>query len=142
MPQAKRGDTVKVHYTGTLDDGTEFDSSRGGDPLSFTLGGGNIIPGFERAVEGMETGERRTVTIPADEGYGVRRNELVQDLPRSAIPDDIQLSRGLVLHAEGPNGETLVFTVAAFDEEKVTVDGNHPLAGRELTFALELVEVA
>jgi peptidylprolyl isomerase len=141
MPQAKRGDTVKVHYTGTLDDGTEFDSSRGGDPLSFTLGGGNIIPGFERAIEGMETGESRTVTIPAEEAYGARRNELVQDLPRSAIPDDIELNRGLVLHAEGPGGETLVFTVAAFDEGTVTVDGNHPLAGRDLTFALELVEV-
>jgi FKBP-type peptidyl-prolyl cis-trans isomerase 2 len=141
MAQAKHGNTVKVHYTGTLGDGTEFDSSRGGEPLSFTLGEGNIIPGFERAVEGMETGETRTVTISAEQAYGERRDELVQDLPRTAIPDDIELSRGLVLHAEGPGGETLVFTVAAFDEATVTVDGNHPLAGRDLTFALELVEV-
>lgn len=142
MPQVRQGDTVQVHYTGTLDDGTQFDSSQGGDPLTFTLGGGGIIPGFEQAVSGMEAGETKSVIIPAEQAYGPRRDELVQELPRDAIPDDIELSRGLVLHAEGPGGETLVFTVAAFDDETVTVDGNHPLAGRDLTFALELVAVA
>jgi FKBP-type peptidyl-prolyl cis-trans isomerase 2 len=142
MSQAKSGDTVKVHYTGTLNDGTRFDSSQGDEPLEFTLGGGNVIPGFDAAVVGMALGESKTVTIPADEAYGPRQDHLTRDVPRGAIPDDIELAEGMVLHAQGPQGQTLSFTVISFDEEAVKIDGNHPLAGQDLTFALELVEIA
>lgn len=142
MSEAKSGDTVKVHYTGTLADGTEFDSSRGQEPLEFTLGEGQMISGFEEAVVGMEPGENKTVTLVSDEAYGERNEAMVQQVPRSAIPPEIELSEGLLLQAQGPEGETLRFTVADFNEEAVTVDGNHPLAGRDLTFQLELVQIA
>jgi FKBP-type peptidyl-prolyl cis-trans isomerase 2 len=141
MTQAKQGDTVKVHYTGTLEDGTQFDSSQGRDPLEFTLGGGNLIPGFENAVIGMCAGDSKSVTIPADQAYGPHREHLTQNVPRSAMPEDIELSEGMVLHAEGPEGQSLSFTVLSFDQESVKVDGNHPLAGKDLTFALSLVEI-
>lgn len=141
MTQAQNGHTVKVHYTGTLEDGTEFDSSRGREPLEFTLGSGNVIPGFENAISGMSAGEQKTVTIPCTEAYGPHNAEMVQDVPREAIPDDIDLQQGMVLNAQGPNGQTLSFTVVSFDESQVKVDGNHPLAGKDLIFALELVEI-
>jgi peptidylprolyl isomerase len=142
MTQAKRGDTVKVHYTGSLSDGTEFDSSRGRDPLEFQLGQGSVIPGFENAVLGMSPGDTKTVTLPAEAAYGARHDHLKQDVPRSAIPDEIELETGMVLRARGPEGQNLSFTVVSFDDDKATIDGNHPLAGRDLTFALELVDVA
>ncbi|NBC49146.1 MAG: peptidylprolyl isomerase [Gammaproteobacteria bacterium] len=142
MSEAKTGDTVKVHYTGTLTDGTQFDSSRGQEPLEFTLGQSQMIGGFEEAVVGMSQGENKTVTIPSTEAYGERNESMVQQVPRSAIPPEIELAPGLMLQAQGPDGETLRFTVADFDEESVTVDGNHPLAGRDLVFELELVEIA
>ena len=141
MTQAKSGDTVRVHYTGTLDDGSEFDSSRGRDPLEFTLGSGSVIDGFDEAVTGMTVGDSKTVTIPCDQAYGERHPGMVQDVPRGAIPDDIELQKGMILHAQGPDGNTLSFTVAEFDEESVKIDGNHPLAGQDLTFALELVSI-
>ncbi len=141
MNQAQSGNTVKVHYTGTFTDGTEFDSSRGRDPLQFTLGNGNVIPGFETAITGMSTGESKTVTIPFTEGYGAHSEEMVQDVPRSAIPDDIELEAGMVLNAQGPEGQTLSFTLVEFDDSQVKLDGNHPLAGKDLTFTLELVEI-
>ncbi|MBK1706123.1 FKBP-type peptidyl-prolyl cis-trans isomerase [Halochromatium glycolicum] len=142
MSEAKTGDTVKVHYTGTLTDGTQFDSSRGQEPLEFTLGQNQMIGGFEEAVVGMSQGENKTVTIPSTEAYGERNESMVQQVPRSAIPPEIELAPGLMLQAQGPDGETLRFTVADFDDESVTVDGNHPLAGRDLVFELELVEIA
>ena len=142
MSEAKSGDTVKVHYTGTFPDGTEFDSSRDHEPLEFTLGQGGMISGFESAVLGMSPGENKTVTIPCDQAYGERNEGMVQDVPRTAIPDEIELAKGMMLHAQGPEGQTLRFTVADFDEETVTVDGNHPLAGHDLVFDLELVEIA
>ena len=142
MSQAKNGDKVKVHYTGTLDDGTEFDSSRGHEPLELTLGGGNVIPGFENAIVGMIAGDAKSVTIPAAEAYGARNQDLTQEVPRGVIPDDIELAEGMVLHAQGPDGQTVSFTVMSFDDASVKIDGNHPLAGQDLTFALELVEIA
>lgn len=142
MSEAKSGDTVKVHYTGTLSDGTEFDSSRGQEPLEFTLGQGQMISGFEEAVVGMTLGENKTVTLASEEAYGERNEAMVQEVPRSAIPPEIKLTEGMLLQAQGPDGETLRFTVADFNEEAVTVDGNHPLAGRDLTFQLELVQIA
>jgi FKBP-type peptidyl-prolyl cis-trans isomerase 2 len=142
MSRANAGDTVKVHYTGTFADGTQFDSSRGREPLEVKLGAGQVIPGFDEALTGMSVGDTKTVTIPADQAYGARREEMVQQVPRSAIPADIELAGGLRLSAQGPNGQTFNFVVASFDDQQVTLDGNHPLAGRDLTFDLELVSVA
>ncbi|MGD2081874.1 MAG: peptidylprolyl isomerase [Chromatiales bacterium] len=142
MMQAKSGDTVKVHYTGILEDGTQFDSSSGREPLEFTIGSGGIIPGFERAIVGMEQGDSKRVVIPADEAYGDRQDELVQTLPRQDIPEDISLDNGVVLEAESPNGQRMRLTVVDVDEENVTLDANHPLAGKDLTFDLELVDIA
>lgn len=142
MTQPKQGDTVQVHYTGTLADGTPFDSSVGGDPLEFTLGAGQLIPGFEQAVAQMIVGETRTVTIPADEAYGPRYEELRQEVPRDLIPEGIELSEGLALQGPAPDGHPMRYTVVAFSEEKVTLDGNHPLAGEDLVFELELLAIA
>lgn len=136
------GDTVKVHYTGRLVDGTEFDSSRGAEPLEITLGQGDTIAGFESAVVGMSPGEQKSVTIPCDSAYGARNEEMTQTVPRSVIPEDIDLTVGMVLNARSPDGQTVSFTVADFNDENVTVDGNHPLAGHDLVFDLELVAVA
>lgn len=142
MSQASSGDTVKVHYTGTLGDGTRFDSSEGREPLELKLGSGQVIPGFDAAIVGMSVGDVRTVTIPAAEAYGPHDSERVQEVPRAAVPPDIELHRGLMLSANAPGGQTLNFHVVGFDDEKVQIDGNHPLAGQDLTFALELVEIA
>ena len=141
MSQAQNGDAVKVHYVGTLTDGTLFDSSQGREPLEFVLGTGKVIPGFENALVGMSVGENKTVTIPADAAYGQRHEHMIREVPRASMPDDIQLYEGMVLHAQGPEGQTLSFTVASFDDEMVKIDGNNPLAGKDLTFALELVAI-
>ena len=142
MPEAKSGNTVKVHYTGTLRDGTQFDSSRGREPLEFTLGERQVISGLEAAVEGMSVGGTKTVTVPVEDAFGPHRDDLTQEVPRNAIPDDIDLSDGMVLHAQGPEGQDMRVTVVHFDDQKVKIDGNHPLAGKDLTFELELMEVA
>ena len=142
MPRAKSGNTVKVHYRGTLEDGTQFDSSRGREPLQFTLGEGRIIAGLETAVEGMSVGGTKTVTVPAADAYGPRRDDFAREVPRDAMPDDIDLAEGMVLTAQGPEGQTLRFSVVDFDEQKIKIDANHPLAGKDLTFELELMEVA
>ena len=142
MTQAKSGDTVKIHYTGTLKDGTEFDSSAGRDPLQFTLGSGQVIPGFEKAVEGMAVGESKTVNIPAEEAYGPRSEQMVQEVPRTALPDDLEPREGMALQAKGQDGRMLQLKVTAVGDESITVDGNHPLAGKALTFDIELVDVA
>ena len=136
------GDTVQVHYTGRLVDGTQFDSSRGTEPLEVTLGQGETIAGFENALVGMVPGEQKSVTIPCDEAYGERNEAMTQSLPRTVIPDEIELEVGMVLNARSPEGQTVSFSVAQFDDEQVTVDGNHPLAGHDLVFDLELVAVA
>jgi peptidylprolyl isomerase len=140
MAQAKAGDTVRVHYTGTLDDGKQFDSSEGGEPLTFTLGEGTVIPGFDRAVTGMAVGDERSVTIPAEDAYGPHRDELTLRVPRSELPSHLQLHEGAQLRME-QGDQVMVVTVRALDDESVTLDGNHPLAGEALTFALRLVEI-
>jgi peptidylprolyl isomerase len=139
--QAANGQTVRVHYTGTLSDGSTFDSSRERAPLEFTLGGGQVIGGFEEAVAGMAPGETRTVTIAADAAYGEHRPELVQEMPRSAIPPEVDLTPGNRLAAKDQAGNELVLTVVEADAEKAKLDANHPLAGEDLTFEIELVEV-
>ena len=141
MTQAKSGDTVRIHYTGTLDDGTEFDSSAGRDPLEFALGGGQVIPGFDNAVDGMAVGESKTVTIPAQEAYGERHDQLVQEVPRNALPDEIEPAVGMHLQSQSPEGHVMNLVITEVADDAVTVDGNHPLAGQALTFAIELVEI-
>ncbi len=140
MARAKRGDTVRVHYTGTLDNGEQFDSSSGMDPLSFTLGEGSVIQGFDDAVDGMEVGEAKRVTIPAGEAYGDRREELTLRVPRNELPTDLELEVGSQLRME-QGAESIVVTVRDMDDASVTLDANHPLAGQALTFDLELVEI-
>lgn len=141
MSQAKSGDTVRVHYTGTLDDGTQFDSSAGREPLEFVLGTGQVIPGFDQAVEGMVIGAAKEVRIPAVEAYGERNPELTQEVPKSALPGDMTPEVGMPLQARGPDGQVFNLVVTAVADESITVDGNHPLAGQALNFALELVAI-
>jgi peptidylprolyl isomerase len=140
MSQAKQGDTVRVHYTGTLDDGQEFDSSRGHDPLTFTIGAGAVIQGFDDAVTGMAEGDEKRVTIPAAEAYGPRRDELTVQIPRTELPSDLELEQGTQLRME-QGEQSIVVTVREMDDETVTLDANHPLAGESLTFDLRLVEI-
>ena len=141
MAQAKNGDTVRVHYRGTLKDGSEFDSSQGREPLQFQVGSGQVIPGFEKQVEGMAVGETSTLTIPADEAYGPRDERQIQIVPRTALPAEMELHIGSGLTATTPNGDQIQLTVIEMNDESITVDGNHPLAGNDLTFEVELVEI-
>lgn len=138
--KAKQGDTVRVHYTGTLDDGRVFDSSEGRDPLEFTLGSGQVIPGFDAAVDGMEPGESRKVTIPSVEAYGTRRDEMVVVVERGQFPDDLIPEIGQQLQVS-QEGQTFVVTVTEITSDSVTLDANHPLAGQDLTFELQLVDI-
>lgn len=141
MSDAKTGDTVRIHYTGTLSDGSTFDSSNGRDPLEFTVGSGQIIPGLDRAIDGMSVGEKKTVEVPAAEAYGDRNPEGVQSVPRAQVPDHIPLDPGTQLQVQTGDGRTMPVTVAEVTDEAVVLDANHPLAGKDLTFEVELVEI-
>ena len=141
MSEAKTGDTVRIHYTGTLTDGSEFDSSAGSDPLEFTIGAGQVIPGLDREIAGMVVGDTKTVTVAADEAYGPRQPEAVQEVPRDAVPAGINLVVGNRLQATTADGGQMVVTIAAVSDETVTMDANHPLAGEDLVFEVELVEI-
>jgi peptidylprolyl isomerase len=142
MKQAQEGDTVRIHYIGTLDDGTQFDSSADRDPIEFTLGSQSVIPGFEAGVKGMQVGEQKKIHIPAEEAYGQRNEALVEDIPLQNFPQDMELQIGMQLQAQSPNGENFHVVVIAIGEETATLDGNHPLAGENLHFDLELMEIA
>ncbi len=142
MAKAKTGDTVKVHYAGTLEDGTVFDSSEGRDPLEFKLGEGGIIPGFEQAVEGLEKGDSVTANISAEDAYGPYNEEMVFQVGAADVPEDLNPQVGEQLQVRQADGSTVVVTVKAMDEKEVTLDANHPLAGKALTFEIELVEIA
>ena len=141
MTQAKSGDTVRIHYMGTLEDGTQFDSSDGRDPLEFALGGGQVLPGFDSAVDGMAVGENKSVTIQPDQAYGDRHEQLVQEVPKSALPEDMEPAVGMQLQSQSPDGQVMNLVVTDVADETITVDANHPLAGQALTFAIELVEI-
>jgi peptidylprolyl isomerase len=141
MTQAKPGTTVSIHYTGTLADGTTFDSSEGRDPLTFQMGEGQIIPGLEAALSGMAVGEEKTVTIPSEEAYGAHNPEAIQQVPREAVPEHIPLDLGTQLQVQTPDGRAMPVVVTEVTEEQVTLDANHPLAGKDLTFAVEVVGV-
>jgi peptidylprolyl isomerase len=140
MQRAKPGDTVRVHYTGTLGDGTVFDSSRGGEPLEFVLGKGQVITGVNDAVTGMQVGEEKTVTVAAEDAYGPHRNELTVTVGRDQFPDEIQPAVGQQLQMTRA-GEAFRVTVQEVAGDAVVLDANHPLAGEDLNFALELVEI-
>ena len=138
MAIAKQGDTVKVHYVGRLDDGTVFDSSEGREPIEFTLGEGQVIPGFEKAVEGLEVGEKTTTQIPPTEAYGPRSDELVLTVQRDQFPEGVEPAVGQGFEMRTDEGRTVRVRVTGTDGDTVEVDANHPLAGRELIFDLEL----
>ncbi|MCB1333897.1 MAG: peptidylprolyl isomerase [Roseivivax sp.] len=142
MTQVKTGDTVKIHYTGTLADGATFDSSEGRAPLEFQVGSGQIIPGLDKAIPGMAVGEKKVVEVPCAEAYGEAHPEARQAIPRADIPAEIPLDLGTQLQMRGPNGQAIPVTVVEVTEAEVTLDANHPLAGKDLTFAIELVEIA
>ena len=141
MSQAKSGDTVKVHYVGRMEDGTEFDSSRDESPLEFTVGEGEVIPGFETAVVGMSPGDKKTITIPADDAYGQYNEELIAVTGRDQFPDDAEPEVGQEYEMSNDDGKTFIMTVIDVSDSKVTLDGNHPLAGENLVFDIELVEI-
>jgi peptidylprolyl isomerase len=141
VSHAAKGSDVKVHYTGRLDDGTVFDTSKDRDPLSFTLGEGQVISGFENAVEGMGEGESKEARIPAEEAYGERREELILSVPREQFPDEVEPEVGQRLQMQTQEGEVVPVMVADVEEDVVRLDANHPLAGRDLTFDIEVVEV-
>jgi peptidylprolyl isomerase len=139
--QATNGDTVLFHYTGSLTDGTVFDSSTGRDPLQVTIGSGQVIRGVDEALLGMAPGEEKTVTVGADEAYGPRRPELLHEVERAAIPPEVNVEVGSQLEGRDTGGQRLRLTVVDVAEDKVTLDANHPLAGQDLTFDLQLVQI-
>lgn len=141
MAAIKDGDTVRIHYTGTLMDGSVFDSSEGREPLEFKVGSGQIITGLDEALPGMDVGDTKKVQIPVEKAYGPVNSEMQQAVPREGIPDDIPLEIGLQLHMQTPSGQPMPVTVVAVDEATVTLDANHPLAGKDLTFDVEIVSV-
>ena len=141
MAEASSGDTVKVHYKGTLQDGTVFDDSHGDEPIEFTIGDEELIPGFEDAVIGMTPEESKEVTIESDDAYGDRREDLVATIDRDELPDDMDIEEGQHLRMEGQDGQTMIVRVVDLEEDTVTLDGNHPLAGKDLTFNIELLEI-
>jgi FKBP-type peptidyl-prolyl cis-trans isomerase 2 len=142
MAQAKNGDQVKVHYTGKLNDGTVFDSSEGREPLEFTIGSGRIIPGFENAVIGMKEGDSTTVNISTEDAYGEYNEKLVQVIERTTLPEDLEPEVGQRLEAVRGDGTRLAVQVMEVNDTNVTLDANHPLAGKELIFDIELVKIA
>ena len=141
MSKAQPGDTVSVHYTGKLSDDTIFDSSRDREPLSFEIGAGNVIPGFEQGVVGMEPGDTKTVTIDSDKAYGPYREEQVIEVERARLPDDIEPEVGQQLQVQQADGQTAIVVIKEVTDGSVALDANHPLAGEDLTFEIELVSV-
>ncbi len=141
MQMPKTGDTVRVHYTGTLEDGTQFDTSRDKDPLEFAMGQGELIAGFEKAVADLGVGESCTITLPPEEGYGESNPDLIQEVPRELMPKGVELKPGLVLQGKADDGSVDTFTVVSFTDDKVMLDGNHPLVGKTLTFEIELIDI-
>lgn len=142
MTVAKHGDRVKINYTGTLEDGSIFDSSEGHDPLEFTLGGGEVIVGFDEAVTGMTPGEKKNVLIPVDKAYGPRSEEMVISAPREHMPSDINPEVGQKMQMGGPNGEVILVSVVEVTDTEVKLDANPPLAGLDLAFEIELLGIA
>ncbi|AEV31594.1 FKBP-type peptidyl-prolyl cis-trans isomerase [Owenweeksia hongkongensis] len=141
MSQVKENDTVKVHYTGKLTNGEVFDSSLEREPLEFTLGQGQLIPGFEKGMINMELNEKKTLNIPCAEAYGERREEMMQEVPKNQLPPEVKPEVGMGLISQTPDGQEMRLTVAEVKDETIVVDANHPLAGQDLVFDIELLEI-
>ncbi|MBS1590381.1 MAG: peptidylprolyl isomerase [Bacteroidetes bacterium] len=142
MQQVKKGDTVRVHYHGTLTDGSTFDSSEGRDPLEFTVGNGQVIKGFDDALIDMQTGQKKTVNIPVDMAYGHRNDDMILEYPKSEFPADMNPEIGMELHMSDNTGNVFPVVITEIKENSVLLDANHPLAGQDLTFEIELVSIA
>ena len=142
MQQAKSGDTVKVHYSGRLTDGTMFDSSSGRDPLEFKVGNGDVIKGFDEGVAGMSVGDKKTVHIPADEAYGQKDDNRIVEFPRANFPLEMVPEVGMQLNMTNGSGQVIPVVIVEVDDDNVILDANHPLAGQDLIFDIELVDIA
>ncbi len=142
MSIIKNGDTVKVHYTGTLENGEVFDSSVSREPLEFTLGQGQLIPGFEKAVIGLKVGDTTTAEIPSAEAYGERNPQMEVQVQKSQLPEGMEPEVGMQLQLNQPDGQAIPVQITKVEDEEVTIDANHPLAGKDLTFNIEVVEIA
>lgn len=142
MNKAKKGDHVKVHYKGKLTSGEQFDSSEGREPLAFTVGAGQMIKGFDDAIPGMEPGEKKTITIAPENAYGEKNNEAIIEFPKSNIPEDMKLETGMKLQLQNQAGQPIPVTVTEIKDDVVVLDANHELAGKELIFDIELVEIS
>lgn len=141
MQQAQQGDKVKVHYNGKLRSGETFDSSDGREPLEFTVGGGQVIKGFDEGVKGMKTGDKKTVEIGVDDAYGQKSQDMIIEFPKSQFPEDMSPEAGQQLMMSNGSGQSFPVTVTEIKEESVILDANHPLAGQELIFDIEMVEI-
>jgi len=141
MTEVKSGDTVRIHYTGTLTDGSTFDSSEGREPLSFKVGIGQVIPGLDVALPGMRVGDKKTVEVACQDAYGPINPAMRQAIPRDSIPEDLSLEIGTQLQMQASEGQVMPVTVVALTDQEVTLDANHPLAGQDLVFAIELVSI-
>jgi len=141
MSTAKKGDKVKVHYTGKLTDGTVFDSSLEREPIEFELGSGQMIAGFDKAVDGMNIGDKKTAEIPSAEAYGDKRDDMMVPVPNDKVPEDIKPEVGMQLSMQQPDGQAVPVVIAEVNDDNIVLDANHPLAGKDLSFEIELVEI-
>jgi peptidylprolyl isomerase len=141
MQEAKKGDKVKVHYHGKLTNGETFDSSAGREPLEFEVGSGSVIKGFDEGVSGMRVGEKKTINIPVDEAYGERSEDMLIEFPKDRFPKDMEIKEGMQLMMSNGTGQNIPVIVTEVKDDAVILDANHPLAGEELIFDIELVEI-
>lgn len=141
MQQAKKGDTVKVHYHGKLTSGETFDSSSGREPLEFEVGSGSVIKGFDEGVTGMEVGQKKTINIPVNDAYGPRSDDMMIEFPKDRFPQNVEIEEGMQFMMSNGSGQNIPVTVSEIKESSVILDANHPLAGEELIFDIELVEI-
>ncbi|MDX6747292.1 peptidylprolyl isomerase [Polaribacter sp. PL03] len=141
MSQVKENNTVKVHYTGKLSNGQIFDTSEGKEPVEFTLGEGRLIPGFEKGLMDMKVSEKKTITIVKEEAYGEVNNDLIQEVKKTELPQDMEPKVGMGLVSKSPEGQEINLMVVEVKDESIVIDGNHPLAGKDLIFDLEVVEI-
>jgi FKBP-type peptidyl-prolyl cis-trans isomerase 2 len=141
MNQVKENNTVKVNYTGKLSDGQVFDSSEGKEPIEFTLGQGQLIPGFEKGLIDMKLNEKKTITVAKEEAYGDVNKDLIQEVKKTELPQDMTPEVGMGLVSKSPDGQEMNLMVVEVKEESIVIDGNHPLAGKELVFDLEVIEI-
>ncbi len=142
MAKVEKGNTVKVHYTGKLSGGSVFDSSDGGQPLEFKVGDGNLIPGFENGVVGMEVDDTKTVVIPSNEAYGEAREDLIMEVPKDNLPAELAAEVGMELVSKQPDGQEVVVKITEVKDDSIMIDANHQLAGKDLAFEIRVVEIA